>query len=278
MTISKGLGAQSIYDIDWPSITKNDVNLMLSLWQKKCLSPDTISLYLSVLKSVIKEVFLLEQISTRRYESIKSVSKPGGSRIKDHHILALESFESLLTKVDSWTQPVMTSVRDQAIFHVLVGAGLRRFEVAGLQCEDIDHEHQRLQFIGKGNNERAVKLHEFTYQALMQWLVLHPTKTGALFIRLTKGGRAYYKMSDIAGLSGHAIYDVCRKYGLLDGNRPVPPHSLRRSYATWLYSNGSDLKHISKLLGHSSIKTTERYVQTSQEEIDDTVTVNLFKK
>ncbi|TQF66188.1 tyrosine-type recombinase/integrase [Pseudoalteromonas luteoviolacea] len=276
--IAKSLGAPSIYRIDWTLVSKNDVNSMLNLWQKKKLAPDTISLYLSVLKSVIKEAFLLELISTRRFESIKSVSKPAGSRIKEHHILTPESFESLLELVKHRKQPESTAIRDQTIFHVLVGAGLRRFEIAGLQCEDVDHENKRLKFIGKGNKERAVKVHELTYQAICQWLNLHPTKTGPLFIRLTKGGFVYYKMSDIQALSGNAIYDVCKKYGLLEGKERVPPHSLRRSYATWLYNNDSNLKNISKLLGHASTKTTERYVQTSQQEIDDTVTNNLFKR
>ncbi|KZN36351.1 hypothetical protein N480_17905 [Pseudoalteromonas luteoviolacea S2607] len=277
MAICKSIGFESIYDIHWEKINKNDINQMFNVWKMKKLSPDTVSLYCSVIKSVMKEAFLLEKITTLQYESIKHIKKPQGSRIRQHHTLAVEDFTQLLGLIEGFEQPKITTARDQAIFHILVGAGLRRFEVVGLRCEDIDHENKRIKFIGKGNKERAVKLHDLTYCALNNWLKLHPTGIGSIFIRLTKSGRIYYKMSDIQGLSGHAIYDVCKKYGLLSGAKPTPPHSLRRSYATWLYTNGADLKHISLLLGHASIKTTERYIQTTQSQIDGTVTENLFK-
>lgn len=60
-------------------------------------------------------------------------------------------------------------------------------------------------------------------------------------------------------------------------DKDIAPHSLRRSYATLLDGNGADIKHIAKLMGHSSIKTTERNIRVEHQDIMDTVDDKLFK-
>ncbi|ESP90231.1 hypothetical protein N483_06505 [Pseudoalteromonas luteoviolacea NCIMB 1944] len=276
MAIAQHLGCDDIYQIKWSKIDKNTINNLLTILDKVGLSPDTKSLYLSVIKSVLKEAFLLGQITTLHYERVKSVKRSMGSRIKKHQLISEQSFRQLLRQVDEVKQPTATCLRDKAIFHLLIGCGLRRFELSGLQLAQINHDTQHLTVLGKGNKEREIKLHNITYLALQDWLNIHPYSDGPLFIRLTKSGQPYYKMSDTPGLSGHAIYNLCKKYGLISAAQRIPPHSLRRSYATWLYNNGADLKVISVLLGHSSLKTTEIYIKHTQDDIDQAVVANLF--
>nr|WP_013933263.1 tyrosine-type recombinase/integrase [Pseudoalteromonas sp. SANK 73390]CBK62711.1 intA [Pseudoalteromonas sp. SANK 73390] len=276
LAIAKHFECDDIYQIQWSKIDKNAINNLLALFEQKGLSPDTKSLYLSVIKSVLKEAFLLGQLTTLHYERVRSIKRPPGSRVKKHQLMSENSFYQLLRAIEDRKQPVVTCLRDKAIFHLLIGCGLRRFELSSLRVEQIDKDTNHLIILGKGNKEREVKLHDITYQALNEWLSVHPNGQGALFIRLVKNGQPFYKMSDTKGLSGHAIYNLCKKYALISETQRIPPHSLRRSYATWLYNNGADLKVISVLLGHSSIKTTEIYIKHTQEDIDHAVVSNLF--
>ncbi|MBQ4813829.1 tyrosine-type recombinase/integrase [Pseudoalteromonas luteoviolacea] len=277
MAIAKHLGASNIYQIKWQKIDKNALNSLLTSLSDSGLAPDTITLYLSVVKSVLKEAFLLEQIPSIQYERIKSVKAPSGYRLKTHHILDRAGFYALLENIERGNTAQRTQLRDSAIFYLMLGCGLRRFEIAELQLEQIKHSTQHLQFIGKGNKERMVKIHPLAYQALMAWIAVHPFLHGAVFIRLTRAGTPYHKQASRKGLSGHAIYGLCKKYGLL-GDERIPPHSLRRSFATWLSESNTDLSKIKAMLGHSTIKTTELYVQQPQEEVDEALLNGLFKR
>jgi len=278
MAIAKHLGVDSIYHIHWSKFDRNHVNSLLGVLRERALSPDTISLYLSVIKRVLMEAFLLGQIEPLQYERVKSIKRPSGSRVKNHHLLDRDAFTELLKTISTWPQAKQTCIRDQAIFHLLVGCGLRRFEISELHIEHVQQDTKHLKFIGKGNKERLVKLHDLTFFALQKWIEIHPFGTGPLFVRLTKCGSVHGKMSDtnVKGISGHAIYNLCKKYYLLRKEAHTPPHTLRRSYATWLYNNGVDLKTLAALLGHSSIKTTEIYIQQDQDSIDNEVLTKLF--
>ena len=62
------------------------------------------------------------------------------------------------------------------------------------------------------------------------------------------------------GLSPVGLFNIVRKYGRLLDKPQLAPHDLRRTYAQIGYENGVPITQISKLLGHSSITTTQRYL------------------
>ncbi len=51
----------------------------------------------------------------------------------------------------------------------------------------------------------------------------------------------------------------------------VTPHTTRHTYATSLLDRGVDLRTVQELLGHSHIRTTEKYLHTSDEKKIDAV-------
>jgi integrase len=278
-SIARKLNQPTFYHIKWERFDRNTLNSLVNLLNQEGLSNETISLYLSVTKSVLKEAYLLGQIETLHWERAKAVTKPASGSKREHATLTEFEFENLLEEIDQRAGTKSKAIRDKAIFHLLIGCGLRRFELGKLQLSNIDFEANTLTFDGKGRKERNVNVHPYTMAALKEWLQLRGFKAGYVFTRINKSGILHKNINpdnpdEIEGLSPNAVYVLCEIYGLLA--RGIAPHSLRRSYATMLSSNGANIQYIAKLMGHSSIKTTEIYIKSDKEDIKNAVLTQLF--
>ena len=62
-----------------------------------------------------------------------------------------------------------------------------------------------------------------------------------------------------------AVYQIIERIALEAGLGKLTPHDLRRTFAKLSREGGAPMETIQKTLGHSSIATTERYVQTGEE-------------
>ena len=61
-------------------------------------------------------------------------------------------------------------------------------------------------------------------------------------------------------MSAQGLFNLARKYGAAIGKPELAPHDLRRTYAQIAYEAGVPITQISRLLGHESIETTQRYL------------------
>jgi len=152
--------------------------------------------------------------------------------------------------------------RDQALLEVLYGAGLRISEACHLDLDDVvpDGEGARITVRqGKGRKDRIVPLGSKGWDAIKAYLPLRaallaghagPVDSEALFL-----SRRSRRLGD-----REARRKLDRRE-LHTGVRRVSPHALRHSFATHLLGEGADLRSIQELLGHASLRTTQRYAQ-----------------
>ena len=154
------------------------------------------------------------------------------------------------------TDDTLIGMRDRAMLSVYYGCGLRRTEGAELLVEDVQAERNLL-FVRRGKNYKEryvpmigkVKGHILDYMRIARPGLLRREHEAYLFIGI-RGKR----------LKGQGMYDRVKL--LLERakiDKSCGLHSLRHSLATHLLENGMSLHQIAKLLGHSSMDTTQIY-------------------
>lgn len=159
--------------------------------------------------------------------------------------------------IDSWT-----ALRDQALFLLLYGAGLRLGEALGLKQGDIESKTETLRIIGKGRKERVVPLLPLVREKIEAYLAQMPfAKEPQKAIFLGARGKALNP--------GVAQRQMRHCAATLNLPEKTTPHTLRHSFASHLLEAGGDLRTIQELLGHESLSTTERYAHAGTSYIHD---------
>ncbi|WP_458121614.1 tyrosine-type recombinase/integrase [Paenibacillus sp. Z6-24] len=165
-------------------------------------------------------------------------------------VLSLEEVVRLLKSV--------VNIKHQAILYLTYTAGLRVSEVVRLRIEDCDYERNVIRVRqGKGRKDRQTLLSEVAASILKQYIELEkPT------VWLFPGQRTGRHLTE---RSAQKVFEKALIQGGI--RKQVSIHSLRHSFATHLLENGTDLRYIQELLGHQSVRTTERYTHVSKRNI-----------
>jgi site-specific recombinase XerD len=145
------------------------------------------------------------------------------------------------------------NIKHRCIVSLQYSAGLRRGELINLRKQDILFE-KRLIFIrgGKGKKDRTTILAEYMVNLLEKYInIYHPN-----YWLFEGPDRKQYSPSSV----NVVIKQAAKKAGI---NQNVSSHMLRHSFATHLLEQGTDLRYIQELLGHSRSSTTEIYTHVS---------------
>lgn len=164
------------------------------------------------------------------------------------------------------TDDDLLGIRDRAMLAIYYGCGLRRNEGAHLLIDDILPD-KNLLYVRKGKNYKEryvpilgdVKKDILTYMTIARPALLADKKEAWFFIGI-RGQK----------ITASALYERLKKL-LLKANIPKPCglHSLRHSIATHLLGNGMSLYQIARLLGHSTLDTTQIYTHILKDLKDD---------
>lgn len=143
-------------------------------------------------------------------------------------------------------------------------SGLRVNETVHLKIDDVDFNINLINVIGKGGKYRTVPISQTLKPILLQYLEETRESESEYLFATKKTGR----------LSSQYINkELDRAVAKLGWTKKVTNHTLRRSFATALYSKGVSLLAIQKLLGHESLKTTAIYLNAHQSELFEAVNV-----
>lgn len=154
------------------------------------------------------------------------------------------------------------AIRDAAMMELLYATGIRVGELVGIDIADIDFTQRTVRVTGKGDKQRVVPFGAPAARALDQWLqagrpVLAGDRSGKALFLGRRGGRIDQR------IVRQVVHGEARKAGVPD----ISPHALRHSAATHMLDGGADLREVQEMLGHASLRTTQRYTHVSMEQL-----------
>lgn len=195
---------------------------------------------------------LVDKDPTRRIEPMKT-DRPLPKFVREDEI-------NRLLDSDLW-QDTLEDVRARTIIIVFYETGIRLSELVGLDDADIDFHNRQLRVTGKGNKQRMVPFGNEMEQALRRYITCRNHEVGdtepALFVD-DKGRR----------VKGWWVRsEVKRLLSLVSTQKKLSPHVLRHTFATAMLNHGAGIESVRRLLGHTSVATTEIYTHTTFEQL-----------
>ena len=156
------------------------------------------------------------------------------------------------------TDPV--SIRNRAIVELFYGCGVRTTELCNLKIHDVDLKEQTVIIVkGKGNKSRVVPIGQYAVHYIQLYLekarkyMLKGKRNDPGYLFLSQRGNPFNNTT----INKSVMRSVAKK---LDKKKYLSCYSFRRSIASHLLAGNVDITYIAKLLGHSSLRTTQRYL------------------
>ncbi len=184
-------------------------------------------------------------------------------RVKKHlpKPISVEEVNRLLAEPAKLSTP--KGMRDRAILELLYATGMRVSELVSLKVDDVNLASASVRCWGKGAKERVIPIHPQAVTSLREYL----DKARAHFLK-DAGEKILFPNMRGHPLTRQGLWLIFKEYVEKAGLSPdVTPHTLRHSFATHMLDHNADLINVQKLLGHTSISTTQVYTHVSRERL-----------
>ncbi len=184
-------------------------------------------------------------------------------RVKKHlpQPMSVEEVDRLLAEPAKLS--TSKGIRDRAILELLYATGMRVSEVISLKVDDVNLASASVRCWGKGAKERVIPIHPQAVAALRDYL----ERERPHFVRDADEKTLFLNMRG-GPLTRQGLWLIFKDYVEKAGlPADVTPHTLRHSFATHMLDRHADLINVQKLLGHTSISTTQVYTHVSSERL-----------
>ena len=272
--LQKGLDKKTIkaYRIDLTQYSEF-ADSVINLTEKECIcsyiesmhcqyKPKTIKRKIATLKAFFEYLFCEELIHENPFNKVNV-------KIKEPLILPKTISAEILTGILNAAYSnlekarggynIKCALRDVAVLELLFATGLRVSELCNLKFTDVNFNESYVKTFGKGAKERVIHICiAEVISALINYKKAFEeeiSSTGYFFVN---------RLSN--HLSEQSVRFMINKYASqISKNIHITPHMFRHTFATMLLESDVDIRYIQKILGHSSIKTTEIYTHVSVE-------------
>jgi len=220
-------------------ITEDDVKVYLVEKLSKA-SSSTLIIFLSALRYSFSNIL--------KRDITRGIKRPKKEK-KIPSVLTKEEVKKLINSIVAKKSKLMVSF--------MYACGFRVSELVNLKIKDLNFEEKIGSVLqGKGKKDRIFNIPEFLIEDLKNQVQ-----------NQEKEGKEYLFSGPKENLSERNLQKIISLASKRAGiNKEVHCHTLRHSFATHLLENGTDIRMIQELLGHSSISTTELYTHISREE------------
>ncbi|WP_343337256.1 Tyrosine recombinase XerC [Terrisporobacter petrolearius] len=227
-------------------ININDLREFITL-ESKNIKQSTINMKITYIQNFFKwlvEEEIIEKDPSKKLPNIKVPKKLRNS-------LTIEELERLRLACET--------TRERALIEFLVSTGCRLSELVNINIEELNFNDNSVVVTGKGNKQRLVYFNEKTKLYIENYLNERRDSNKALFVYSKK---PYSRLKN-RGVE-QIVHDIGERAKL---DKSIFPHLFRHTFASIGLRSGINIVSIQTLLGHTSVMTTERYIDVSNENI-----------
>ena len=226
----------------------------------KCYKPKTVKRKIATLKGFVHFLLITDKIDTNPFDKIEtSIKEP----LMLPKTIPLDTIGKLITfaykqiDIAKTDYQISCSVRNAAIIELLFATGGRVAEICSLHLSDVDIVNRTIKLYGKGSKERVIPIeNQSVLRILNQYRTITEKKhlTTDFFFVNKLGNRT----------TEQSVRNMIKSYYKQCGiTLHITPHMFRHSFATLLLEEDVDIRYIQRLLGHSSIMTTQIYTHVT---------------
>lgn len=211
-------------------------------------APTTISRNIAAIKNLYHYMYQRGWMK----EEVAERLKPPKIAKKKPEIMTLGEVETLLEQPNGNSPK---EIRDKAMLELLYATGMRVSELVNLKVQDVDMQADFVECGDKGK-ERKIPFNEDAKKALSQYL----TNSREELVSSEENEVLFVNCSG-QEMSRQGFWKLLKVYAKKAGiESEITPHTLRHSFAAHLVENGTDLKAVQEMMGHSDISTTQIYI------------------
>lgn len=202
---------------------------------------------------------------------VLSVERPKNRTEHTVTYLTEEEIQKLLSVVRARGRETI-ALRDEAIIVLALATGLRVSAITNLNISDIDFDNNVINVIEKRMKVRQIPIGSNLKKILRRYILRRTLRYAGV------NHEALFLSKGLNRLDPEAVNEMLERYCKHAGIKRITAHKLRATAACTLAKNNIPTKAIAKQLGHNDVKTTMRYIDVFNEDIEKTVNTldNLF--